>query len=85
MTTKWAGLPGRGKVPRTRYRNRVMFGTDMGRAARMYQAWWRLFETADENMPGRVSWRYSGLELSPQALEALYRGVARKVLNAEKL
>jgi predicted TIM-barrel fold metal-dependent hydrolase len=80
-----------GRTPRaavkflTRYRNRVMFGTDMGRETRMYQAWWRLFETADENMPGRVWWRYYGLELSPQALQALYRGVARKVLNSEKL
>ncbi len=79
-----------GRTPRaaakflTRYRNRVMFGTDMGREKRMYQAWWRLFETADENMPGRVWWRYYGLELSPEALEALYRGVARRVLNSEK-
>lgn len=80
-----------GRAPRaavkflTRYRNRVMFGTDMGRDRRMYQSWWRLFETADENMPGRVWWRYYGLELSPQALEALYRGVAKKLLNPEKL
>ena len=49
-----------GRAPRaavkflTRYRNRVMFGTDMGREKSMYQSWWRLFETADENMPGRV-------------------------------
>jgi hypothetical protein len=51
----------------------------------MYRAWWRLFETADENMPGRAWWRYYGLELSPQALQTLYRGVARKLLNSEKL
>ena len=44
-----------------------------------------LFETADENMPGRVWWRYSGLELSPPALEALYRGNARKLFNWEKM
>jgi predicted TIM-barrel fold metal-dependent hydrolase len=79
-----------GRTPRaavkflTRYRNRVMFGTDMGREKSMYQAWWRLFETADECMPGRVWWRYSGLELSAPALEALYRGNARKLLNWEK-
>jgi uncharacterized protein len=47
----------------------------------MYQSWWRLFETADENMPGRVWWKYSGLELSQPVLEALYRGNARKLLN----
>jgi hypothetical protein len=56
----------------TKYRGRVAFGTDMGRENRMYQAWWRLLETADENMPGRVWWRYYGLELSPPALDALY-------------
>ena len=67
-----------GRVPRaavkflTKYRGRVAFGTDMGRENRMYQAWWRLLETADENMPGRVWWRYYGLELSPPALDALY-------------
>jgi predicted TIM-barrel fold metal-dependent hydrolase len=76
-----------GRTPRaavkflTKYRSRVMFGTDMGREASMYRAWWRLFETADENMPGRVWWRYYGLELQPQALEALYRGNAKKILN----
>ncbi len=80
-----------GRAPRaavkflTRYRNRVMFGTDMGRERSMYQSWWRLFETADENMPGRVWWRYYGLELPPPGLEALYRGNAKRLLNWEKL
>lgn len=80
-----------GRAPRaavkflTRYRNRVMFGTDMGREKSMYQSWWRLFETADENMPGRVWWRYYGLDLLAPALEALYRGNARKLLNWEKM
>ena len=76
-----------GRTPRaavrflTRYRNRVMFGTDMGREKSMYQSWWRLLETADENMPGRVGWRYYGLDLPPTVLEALYHGNARKLLN----
>ncbi len=76
-----------GRTPRaavkflTKYRNRIMFGTDMGRDKSMYQAWWRLLESADEYMPGRVWWRYYGLELSPPALEALYRDNARKILN----
>ena len=79
-----------GRAPRaavkflTKYRNRVMWGTDMGREKSMYQAWWRLFETADENMPGRVWWRYYGLDLSGPALEALYRGNAKKLLNWQK-
>lgn len=76
-----------GRTPRaagkflTKYQNRVMFGTDMGRAQSMYQAWWRLFETADEFMPGRVWWPYYGLDLPAKVLESLYRGNARRVLN----
>jgi hypothetical protein len=53
----------------------------MGREKSMYQAWWRLFESADEFMPGRVWWRYYGLELPAPVLESLYRGNARGVLN----
>ena len=80
-----------GRTPRAaakflaKYRNRVMFGTDMGRDKRMFQAWWRLFESADEFMPGRVWWRYSGLALPDNVLESLYRGNARKLLNWQKL
>jgi predicted TIM-barrel fold metal-dependent hydrolase len=76
-----------GRAPRTaakflaRYRDRVLFGTDMGREKSMYQAWWRLFESADEFMPGRVWWRYYGLELPAPVLESLYRGNARRILN----
>ena len=80
-----------GRAPRTaarflaRYRNRVLFGTDMGREKSMYQAWWRLLESADEFMPGRVWWGYYGLELPAPVLESLYRGNARQVLNGTRL
>ena len=76
-----------GRAPRAaakflgKYRGRVLFGTDMGREKSMFRAWWRLFETADEFMPGRMWWRYAGLELPAPVLESLYRGNARKVLN----
>ncbi len=78
-----------GRTPRaalkflTRYKDRVMFGTDMGRQKSMYQAWWRLLESADEFMPGRMWWRYYGLELPAPVLESVYRGVAKKTLNWE--
>jgi uncharacterized protein len=65
----------------TKYRTRVLFGTDMGRDKQMFTAWWRLFESADEFMPGRIWWRYYGLELPPQVLESLYRGNAKRILN----
>jgi predicted TIM-barrel fold metal-dependent hydrolase len=80
-----------GRAPKTaakflaKYRNRVLYGTDMGREKRMYQAWWRLFETGDEFMPGRIWWRYYGLELPAPVLESLYRGNARRVLNWTKI
>lgn len=65
----------------TKYRNRVMFGDDIGRRENMYRAYFRLFETEDEFMPGRMWWRYYGLGLPAPALRDLYQGVAKKVLN----
>lgn len=79
-----------GRTPRaavkflTKYKDRVLFGTDMGRQKEMFQAWWRLFESGDEFMPGRVWWRYYGLELPAPVLESLYRGNARRILNRAK-
>ena len=61
-----------GRQPRTmrafldRYRGRVLFGTDMGREKAMYESWWRLLETADEYLPGRIWWPYYGLELKDE-------------------
>jgi hypothetical protein len=46
-----------------------LFGTDMDREHHMYEGWWRLLETADEYIPGRV-WRlYYGLKLPADVLE----------------
>ena len=76
-----------GRQPRTarafldRYRGRVLFGTDMGREKTMYEGWWRLLETADEYIPGRIWWPYYGLELNDNTLKSLYRETALKVLN----
>jgi len=80
-----------GRQPRTaarflaRYKDRVLFGTDQGIQKSMYHAWWRLFETADEYMPGPNPWRHYGLELPKPVLELLYRGNARKIMNWSKL
>jgi predicted TIM-barrel fold metal-dependent hydrolase len=76
-----------GRQPRTirafleKYQGRVMFGTDMGRDKQMYLDWWRLLETGDEYMKGRIWWPYYGLELSEAVLKSLYRETALKVLN----
>ncbi len=65
----------------TKYKDRILFGTDQGREKSMYQIHWRLLETDDENIVGRVGWRYYGLELPVHVLESLYRGTARKIFN----
>lgn len=76
-----------GRTPRSsakflqKYQDRIVFGTDMGREKSMYQIHWRLFETGDEYIPGRVGWRYYGLELPDETLEALYRDTAQKIFN----
>ena len=57
----------------------------MGREKDMYRAWWRLLESDDEFMPGRIWWRYYGLELQAPVLESLYRANARRVLNWSRL
>lgn len=69
----------------TEYSDRILFGTDMGMEKRMYQAWWRLLESTDEHMKGRMWWRYYGLELPTSVLEALYYGNAKKIMNWEKV
>jgi uncharacterized protein len=76
-----------GRQPRTaarfleKYKDRVMFGTDSPPGARMYRAWWRLLESADEYMPGPAGWRLYGLQLPDDVLEPLYRGNAKRILN----
>jgi len=41
----------------------------------------QLLETTDEYLPGRISWRYYGLELPSALLQSLYRDNARRILN----
>lgn len=76
-----------GRTPRSsakflsKYKDRIVFGTDMGREKRMYQIHWRLLESADEYIPGRVGWRYYGLELPDSTLQALYQDTAKKIFR----
>ncbi len=65
----------------SRYRNRLLFGTDMGRDAEMYRGWWRLMESDDDYLPGRTGWRLYGLALPVDLLRALYADNARRLLN----
>lgn len=76
-----------GRTPRSsakflaKYKDRILFGTDQSRDKSMYQIHWRLLETADEYIVGRVGWRYYGLELPEPVLKALYRDTAKRVFN----
>jgi len=76
-----------GREPRTalkfltKYKDRVLFGTDMGNDPAMYRGWWRLLETADEYIPGRIWWRLYALELPDPVLKAIYRDNALRILN----
>ncbi|MCZ2152647.1 MAG: amidohydrolase, partial [Bryobacterales bacterium] len=64
-----------------KYKDRVMYGTDMERDPAMYRDWWRLLETPDEYLPGRVWWPYYGLDLPNDVLQPLYRDNAKRLLN----
>jgi predicted TIM-barrel fold metal-dependent hydrolase len=75
-------------IPRTsarffaRYRDRLVYGTDMGATADMYRLTFRMLETLDEHFySDRFSyhWSYSGLGLEPALLERLYRANALEV------
>jgi len=76
-----------GRTPRNsakflaKYKDRIVFGTDMGRKKSMYQIHWRLLESDDEYIVGRAGWRIYGLDLPAPVLESLYRGTAKKIFN----
>ena len=65
--------------------DRLLFGTDMGRDKKVYEGWWRLLETGDEFLAGRIWWRYYALETPDAVLNELYRGNAKRLLNWKPL
>ena len=67
----------------TKYKDRIMFGTDQGREKEIYLAWWRFLESPDEYIPGPNWWMLYGLELVDSMLSALYRDNAKRILNWE--
>ena len=79
-----------GRQPRTalkffmRYKDRILFGTDLSPGTAMYESWWRLLESADEFMPGRIWWRLYGLELPKDVLRRVYQENARRILNLNR-
>jgi predicted TIM-barrel fold metal-dependent hydrolase len=67
-----------------KYKDRILFGTDRGMEADMYRGFWQVLETADEYLAGQSWWMLYGLDLPDEALRALYRENAVRLLNWEK-
>jgi predicted TIM-barrel fold metal-dependent hydrolase len=76
-----------GREPRTaakfitKYKDRLLFGTDGTPTLGLYRSWWRLLESSDEYMPGPTGWRLYGLDLPDAVLEAVYRGTALRIFS----
>ena len=66
----------------TRYQDRLVYGTDMGREADMYHLTFRILETLDEHFYAQrfdYHWSYSGFGLDTSVLKKLYQTNARKL------
>jgi predicted TIM-barrel fold metal-dependent hydrolase len=78
-------------IPRTaakffrKYQDRLVYGTDMGRARSMYLTTFRILETDDEHFYDwelfTYHWPLHGLGLSDRILKKVYSGNAQKVLK----
>ena len=66
----------------TRYQDRLVYGTDMGRDPEMYRLTFRILETLDEHFYSQrfsYHWSYSGFGLDETVLKKLYRLNAQQV------
>ena len=70
-----------------KYQDRVLFGTDNGMDAAMYQTIFRVLETNDEHfyMPeSEYHWALSGFNLPDEVLKKLYHDNAERILTEYK-
>jgi predicted TIM-barrel fold metal-dependent hydrolase len=91
----YADISGRyaetGAIPRAaaefygKYQDRLLYGTDMGRALSMYQTMFCILETENEHFYdwrlSRYHWPLSGLGLEEQVLRKVYFENAEKILS----
>ena len=66
----------------TRYQDRLVYGTDMGRDPEMYRLTFRILETLDEHFYAprfEYHWSYSGFGLDETVLKKLYQANALQV------
>lgn len=68
----------------TRYQDRIVYGTDMGRDKAMYLTTFRILQTSDEHFYDwnlfTYHWPLHGLGLSDKILKKVYSGNAQRVL-----
>jgi predicted TIM-barrel fold metal-dependent hydrolase len=79
-----AATPRQSKRYLTRYQDRFVYGTDMGRTIELYRSTFHILESDDEHFweVGRYNyyWALSGLDLSEDVLKKIYRDNSRKIL-----
>jgi predicted TIM-barrel fold metal-dependent hydrolase len=70
-----------------KYQDRLLYGTDMGMDANMYQVTFRILETRDEHFyeTGQFGyhWALSGFGLNDNILMKIYQSNAKKILSYE--
>jgi len=66
-----------------KYRDRLVYGTDMGNGKEMYQTTFHILETADDHFYNReffnYHWPLYGLSLSDKTLKKLYSDNGKKI------
>jgi predicted TIM-barrel fold metal-dependent hydrolase len=71
-----------------KYSNRIVYGTDMGTGADMYQSTFRILESADEHFYEHARfgyhWPLYGLALTDATLKKIYSTNGQKILNRKK-
>ncbi len=65
----------------SKYKDRILYGSDQSVSVEMWRSWWRVMETRDEYIKGPAGWRLYGLGLPDDVLRAIYRDNARRLYN----
>jgi hypothetical protein len=80
-----APVPRYAKAFMEKYAGRLVYGTDMGTAKKMYRITFHILETADEHFYEQdyfsYHWPLYGLDLSAATLKKIYNGNAKKILQ----
>lgn len=82
---EFAPVPRYAKAFMEKYADRLVYGTDMGTDIKMYQATFRILETADEHFYIKdmfnYHWPLHGLNLSEAALKKIYSANSKRILK----